>query len=96
MSIQIQTVTCRPDMVATGPMFNSFRPAQSLGGTYQYSDQIAWSKGSHTIRAGFEYERVHYFSRPGAIGGFWFLLMTFVGGRKSIFYTTKETVPKES
>ena len=50
-----------------GPyMFNSFRPAQSLGANYQYSDQIAWSKGNHTVRAGFEYERVKYFSRPGA------------------------------
>ncbi|MBP1622939.1 MAG: carboxypeptidase regulatory-like protein, partial [Acidobacteria bacterium] len=26
-------------------MFNSFRPAQSLGANYQYADQIAWSKG---------------------------------------------------
>ncbi len=72
-----------------GPyMFNSFRPAQSLGANYQYADQIAWSKGKHTIRAGFEYERVHYFSRPGANRG-WLYFGTFndflVGGPGNIF-----------
>ena len=69
-------------------MFNSFRPAQSLGGTYQYADQIAWSKGSHTVRAGFEYERVHYFSRPGAYRGWlWFLSFNdfLVGGPGNIY-----------
>jgi hypothetical protein len=72
-----------------GPyMFNSFRPAQSLGANFQYSDQIAWSKGNHTIRAGFEYERVHYFSRPGANRG-WLYFGTFndflVGGPGNVF-----------
>jgi hypothetical protein len=69
-------------------MFNSFRPAQSLGANYQYADQIAWSKGNHTIRAGFEYERVHYFSRPGAYRGWlWFLSFNdfLVGGPGNIF-----------
>jgi hypothetical protein len=71
-----------------GPyMFNSFRPAQSLGANFQYADQIAWSKGNHTIRAGFEYERVHYFSRPGANRG-WLYFSTFndflVGGPGNI------------
>lgn len=27
---------------------------------WQYSDQISWSHGKHTIRAGFEFERVQY------------------------------------
>lgn len=83
-----------------GPyMFNSFRPAQSLGGHYQYADQIAWSKGNHTIRAGFEYERVHYFSRPGAYRG-WLYFGTFndflVGGPGNIFMsvTNKGDGPK--
>ncbi len=71
-------------------MFNSFRPAQSLGANYQYADQIAWSKGNHTIRAGFEYERVHYFSRPGAYRG-WFYFATFndflVGGPANILFS---------
>ncbi|MBN1568052.1 MAG: carboxypeptidase regulatory-like domain-containing protein [Acidobacteria bacterium] len=75
--------------ISGGPyMFNSFRPAQSLGANYQYADQIAWSKGNHTIRAGFEYERVHYFSRPGAYRG-WLWFLTFndflVGGPGNIF-----------
>ncbi len=75
--------------ISGGPyMFNSFRPAQSLGASYQYADQIAWSKGSHTIRAGFEYERVHYFSTPGAYRG-WLYFGTFndflVGGPGNIF-----------
>jgi hypothetical protein len=80
-------------------MFNSFRPAQSLGANYQYADQIAWSKGNHTIRAGFEYERVHYFSRPGAYRG-WFFFGTFndflVGGPGNIFMsiTNKGDGPK--
>jgi hypothetical protein len=72
-----------------GPyMFNSFRPAQSLGASYQYADQIAWSRANHTIRAGFEYERVQYFSRPGAYRG-WLYFGTFndflVGGPGNIF-----------
>ena len=80
-------------------MFNSFRPAQSLGANYQYADQIAWSKGNHTIRAGFEYERVHYFSRPGAYRG-WLWFGTFndflVGGPGNIFMsiTNKGDGPK--
>ena len=75
--------------ITGGPyMFNSFRPAQSLGASYQYADQIAWSKGNHTVRAGFEYERVHYFSRPGANRG-WLWFDSFndflVGGSGNIF-----------
>jgi len=84
------TVTLPPWIWISGSayMFNSFRPAQSLGGTYQYADQIAWSKGSHTVRAGVEYERVLYFSTPGAYRG-WLYFGTFndflVGGPGSIF-----------
>jgi hypothetical protein len=80
-------------------MFNSFRPAQSLGANYQYADQIAWLHNNHTIRAGFEYERVHYFSRPGAYRG-WFWFLTFndflVGGPGNIFMsiTNKGDGPK--
>jgi hypothetical protein len=86
--------------IFNGPyMFNSFRPAQSLGGSYQYADQIAWSKGRHTLRAGFEYERVHYFSTPGAYRG-WLYFGTFndflVGGPGNIFMsiTNKGDSPK--
>jgi hypothetical protein len=86
--------------ITGGPyMFNSFRPAQSLGANYQYADQIAWAKGNHTIRAGFEYERVHYFSRPGAYRG-WLWFQTFndflVGGAGNTFLSiaTKGDGPK--
>jgi|LSQX01.1.fsa_nt_gb hypothetical protein len=75
--------------IVGGPyMFNSFHPAQSLGASYQYADQISWSRANHTIRAGFEYERVHYFSRPGAYRG-WLYYGTFndflVSGPGNIF-----------
>jgi len=87
-------------VISGGPsMFNSFRPAQSLGANYQYSDQIAWARGGHTVRAGFEYERVHYFSRPGAYRG-WFFFLSFndflVGGPGNIFMavTNKGDGPK--
>ena len=76
-------------VISNGPgMFNSFRPAQSIGANYQYADQIAWAKGNHLIRAGFEYERVQYFSRPGAYRGY-IMFGTFndflVGGPGNIF-----------
>jgi hypothetical protein len=74
-------------------MFNSFRPAQSLGANYQYSDQIAWSKGNHTLRAGFEYERVHYFSTPGAYRGYFYFFSFndfLVGGPGNIFMNMTE------
>lgn len=80
--------------ILTGPyLFNSFRPAQSLAGHYQYADQIAWIRNSHTIRAGFEFERIHYFSDPGVSRG-WFMFGTFndflVGGPGNIFSSITE------
>ncbi len=80
--------------ILTGPyMFNSFRPAQSLAGNYQYADQIAWIHNSHTIRAGLEYERVHYFSDAGLARG-WFMFGTFndflVGGPGNIYTSMTE------
>lgn len=58
-------------LIIGGPaLFNSFNPANSLSSHFQYGDQIAWSRNKHTIRAGFEYERVQYFSNPGFTRGF--------------------------
>jgi hypothetical protein len=37
-------------------MFDTFNPAFSPTTQMQISDQISWSHGKHTIRAGFEYE----------------------------------------
>jgi hypothetical protein len=44
--------------IATGgyTMFNTFNPAFSPTTGIQISDQISWSHGKHTIRAGYEYE----------------------------------------
>ncbi|HTY62677.1 MAG TPA: carboxypeptidase regulatory-like domain-containing protein [Acidobacteriota bacterium] len=87
-------------LISGGPsLFNDFRPAQSLAGHYQYADQIAWVHNQHTVRAGFEYERIHYFSNPGFSRGFFiFFSMNdfFVGGPGNIGYSMMEkgTGPK--
>ncbi len=85
-----------PELVIlnNGPtLFNDFRPATSLGAHYQFGDQIALIRGPHTIRAGAEYERVHYFSNPGFERGY-FMFGTWndllVGGPGSIFYNMTE------
>ncbi len=69
-------------------LFDSFSPAHSVTNQFQYADQIAWSHGSHTIRAGFEYERVQYTVTAGAARGF-LLIGTFedflVGGPGNIY-----------
>ncbi len=61
-----------PQLVTfNGPsLFNSFNPANSLAGHFQLADQIAWVRDDHMIRAGFEWERVQYFSNPGFTRGF--------------------------
>jgi hypothetical protein len=57
--------------ISGGPqLFNSFSPALSISEHFQASDQIAWSHNKHTVRAGFEYERVHYFANPGFTRGY--------------------------
>jgi hypothetical protein len=37
-------------------MFDTFNPAFSPPPGMEISDQISWSHGKHTIRAGYEYE----------------------------------------
>ena len=45
------------DILSSGyTMFDTFNPAFSPTTQMQISDQISWSHGKHTIRAGFEYE----------------------------------------
>ena len=69
-------------------LFDAFSPAHQVTNQYQYADQIAWTHGQHTIRAGFEYERVQYTVTAGAARGF-LLIGTFedflVGGAGNIF-----------
>jgi len=75
-------------MISGPTLFTSFNPANSLSSHFQYADQIAWVHEKHTIRAGFEYERVQFFSNPGFARGF-MLIGTFndflVGGPGNIF-----------
>jgi Carboxypeptidase regulatory-like domain len=68
--------------------FDAFSPAHEVTNQFQAADQIAWSHGRHTIRAGFEYERVQYTVTAGAARGF-LLMGTFedflVGGPGNIY-----------
>ena len=69
-------------------LFNGFSPGSQVTNQIQYGDQIAWSRGTHTIRAGGEYEQVQYYSDPGLQRGF-LLIGTFndflVGQAGNIF-----------
>jgi len=69
-------------------LFDSFSPAHEITNQFQYADQIAWSHGNHTIRAGVEYERVQYNVTAGAARGF-LLMGSFedflVGGPGNIY-----------
>jgi len=49
---------------SVGGNFND--DSDSTVNQYQYSDQVAWTHGRHTIRAGFAYERAQFdFNDPG-------------------------------
>ena len=52
-----------PQLIIVGggyTMFGNLDPLNSPTHQLQYADQISWSHGKHTIRAGFEYERFRY------------------------------------
>jgi len=51
-------------------LFNGFSPANQVTNQIQFGDQIAWSRGKHTLRAGGEYETAQYFVNPGLQRGF--------------------------
>jgi hypothetical protein len=51
-------------------LFNAFDPSNGITDQIQVGDQIAWSRGKHTIRAGGEYENVQYYTDPGLQRGF--------------------------
>jgi Carboxypeptidase regulatory-like domain len=70
-------------------LFGGLNPSFSPTNQQQWADQISWTHGKHTIRAGFEYERTHW---PIVFAGLerGFLLMgsfndVLVGGAGSIF-----------
>jgi hypothetical protein len=51
-------------LFSVGGNFND--DSDSTVNQYQYSDQIAWTRGRHTIRAGFQFERAQFdFNDPG-------------------------------
>ncbi len=51
-------------LFSVGGNFND--DSDSTVNQYQYSDQIAWTHGRHTIRAGFQFERAQFdFNDPG-------------------------------
>jgi outer membrane receptor protein involved in Fe transport len=51
----------------------SFAPTNQT----QYSEQISWTKGTHTFRAGFEYENVRYALAFGGLGRGTLVLASF-------------------
>ncbi len=55
----------------TAALFAGFSPVTSPVNQYQIADQVAWSHGKHTIRAGFETEKIqHRFIFTGFVRGF--------------------------
>ncbi len=77
------------DIITGGyTMFNTFNPAFSPTTGIQFSDQISWSHGKHTIRAGYEYEENQWNIVYQGFERGWLLLGTFndflVGGPGNI------------
>ena len=58
----VPTMTELPVTVIFGgpSLFGSLYPSFSTTNQFQYADQISWSHGRHTIRAGLEYERTQW------------------------------------
>jgi hypothetical protein len=51
-------------LFSVGGNFND--DSDSTVNQYQYSDQVAWTRGRHTVRAGFQFERAQFdFNDPG-------------------------------
>ncbi len=70
-------------------MFDTFNPAFSPTTGIQVSDQISWSHGKHTIRAGYEYEENQWNIVYQGFERGWLLMGTFndflVGGPGNIY-----------
>jgi len=56
-----------------GGLNPSFAPTNQT----QYSEQLSWTKGSHTMRAGFEYENIRYPLVFGGLGRGWLFVNSF-------------------
>jgi hypothetical protein len=58
-------------------LFGSLDPTYSPTDQIQFSDQISWSHGKHTIRAGFEVEFAQWNLVFGGLGRGWLLMGSF-------------------
>jgi hypothetical protein len=56
-----------------GGLNPQFAPSNQI----QYSDQLSWTKGSHTMRAGFEYEHIDYPLHFGGLGRGFLIIPSF-------------------
>lgn len=57
--------------------FGSLDPAYSPTNQIQFADQVSWSHGKHTIRAGFEIELAQWNLVFGGLGRGWLLMGSF-------------------
>ncbi|PWU09912.1 MAG: hypothetical protein C5B51_05305 [Terriglobia bacterium] len=56
-----------------GSLYPQFAPTNTI----QLADQVSWTKGSHTLRFGFEYERVDYPLHFGGLGRGFLIIPSF-------------------
>ena len=56
-----------------GSLYPQFAPTTQI----QAADQISWTRGSHTMRAGFEYERIDYSLHFGGLGRGFLIMPSF-------------------
>lgn len=58
-------------------LFGTLDPSFSPTSQFQYADQISWSHGRHTIRAGFEFEKTQWNLVFGGLARGWLLMGSF-------------------
>ena len=58
-------------------LFGFLQPVFSPSTQIQWADQISWTHGKHTLRAGYEYERTQWDLVFGGLGRGWFLMGSF-------------------
>ena len=58
-------------------MFGTLDPSFSPSNQFQYADQISWSHGKHTVRAGAEVERTQWNLVFGGLARGWLLMGSF-------------------
>jgi outer membrane receptor protein involved in Fe transport len=73
------TYTQPPPMAITGAFSvgGGLNPSFAPTNQTQYSDQISWTKGTHTFRAGYEFENVRYPLVFGGLGRGWLFVNSF-------------------